>query len=250
MKKVKMTTSYFRVTIAGIVVLLGVLTIIASTPKRPIRSVETTKKITYYFKAKYQISLTEVERPEKAGNRYGPKKIYTETSNNKYKFVFEDDMIKILWLIDSNQILFLLQNKTDFSIKIPWDEAAYVDEFGRTHRVMHSGVKYTDRDKVQPPSIIVRKGLIEDLVYPTDYVSWSSGTHLYSGRWETKSLLLTTESYYTYLGGKSSALREFEEAVNQNIGKQIQVLLPLDIEDVTHDYIFTFTVEEVNAYSE
>jgi hypothetical protein len=145
---------------------------------------------------------------------------------------------------------FLLENKTDYSIKIPWDEAAYVDEFGRSHRVMHSGVKYTDRDKPQPPSVIVRKGSIEDIVYPTDYISWSSGTRYSAGSWVEEPLFLAMDFHGEYFKGKYSSLAQFEEAVNKNIGKQIQVLLPLQIQDVVHDYIFTFTVDKASVATE
>lgn len=233
----------FRITVAVVVVLFGVLTIIASAPGvRPTPSPTFTT-----YKADYQISLSKVERPEKAGNRYGPQKVDAVTTDQKYRFAFQDDMVRILWFVGPTKISFLLQNKTDFSIKIPWDEAAYVDEFGRSHRVMHSGVKYTDRDKPQPPSVIVRKGSIEDIVCPTDYVSWSSGTRYSAGSWDEKPLLLAMDFHGQYVKGRYASLTEFEEAVNKNIGKQIQVLLPLQIQDVIHDYIFSFTVDKATV---
>ncbi|MDP2993122.1 MAG: hypothetical protein Q8N82_07165, partial [Deltaproteobacteria bacterium] len=221
MSSTKRLSIYLRLILA--VVLVGVLSIASCAPM----SYQTTPLPTFTtYKADYQISLNKVERPEKAGNRYGPQKVDAIATDQKYRFAFEDDMVKILWFVGSTNINFLLQNKTNYSVKIPWDEAAYVDEYGRSHRVMHSGVKYTDRDKPQPPSVIVRKGSIEDIVYPTDYVSWSSGTRYSSGSWTEKPLLLSMDFHGQYLKGKYSSLAEFEEAVNKNIGKQIQVLLP------------------------
>ena len=222
--------------------------IIASCAPRTYQAPPTPKYTSY--KAVYIISLSKVERPEKAGNRYGPQKVSSIATDQKYKFAFEDNMVQILWLVSATNINFYIQNKTDYSIKIPWDEAAYVDENGRSHRVMHSGVKYTDRDKPQPPSIIVRKGSIEDIVYPTDYVSWSSGTRYTSGRWIEKPLLLSLDFHGQYYKGSYSSLTEFEEAVNKNIGKRIQVLLPLQIQDVINDYIFTFTIDKVIVSSD
>ncbi len=129
-------------------------------------------------------------------------------------------------------------------------QPAFVDENGRSHRVMHSGVKYADRDKPQPPSIIVRKGFIEDIVYPTDYISWSSGTRYTSGKWIKEPLLLSLDFHGKYYKGSYSSLTEFEEAVNKYIGKRIQVLLPLQIQDVINDYIFTFTIDKVLVSSD
>lgn len=235
-----------RLMILGLCILFGIISIIASAPPR---TATTPTPKTEFYTAVYQISLSKVERPEKASARYGLQKVDAVTTDNKYKFSFEDDLVRVLWLVGSRKVSFLLQNKTDYSIKIPWDEAAFVDEFGRSHRVMHSGVKYTDRDKPQPPSVIVRKGSIEDIVFPTDYVSWSSGTRYSAGSWDEKSLFLDHDFHGAYLKGTYSSLDAFEKAVTNNVGKQIQVLLPLQIQDVINDYIFTFNVDKVTVSS-
>lgn len=236
-----------RLMFLALLIIFGIASIIASAP--PPRPTYYPRTYTTYS-ADYQISLIKVERPEKATVRYGVQKVDAVTTDTKYKYAFEDDMVRILWFVNSQRIAFLLQNKTDYSIKIPWDEAAYVDEIGRSHRVMHRGVKYTDKDKPQPPSVIVRRGSIEDIIHPTDYVDWLSGTSISAGRWKQKSLLLdwdfgTAFSEYS----KYSSIDDFEKAVKMNIGKQIQVLLPLQIQDVINDYIFTFNVDSVTASS-
>jgi hypothetical protein len=210
----------------------------------------TTMKSTSYS-AKYDISLWKVERPEKATQRYGSQKVDSISGDSKYRFLFEDNLVRILWLATSRTIAFSLENKTDYSIKIPWDEAAYVDENGRSHRVMHSGVKYSEREKPQAPSIVVRKGTIEDIVQPTHLVYYREG---YYGRytstpggWEEKPLLVDYDYHGTYLTGTYSTFDAFDRAVKSNVGKTYQVLLPLQIEDVINDYIFTFRVESVTT---
>ena len=243
-----------RPMVLGFVIFFGLISIIASGPSTQSTYSPPVAKIpsppTVIYKAEYQISLIKVERPKKATARYGLQKVDAVTVDEKYKFSFEDDLVRILWLVGSNQISFLVQNKTDYSIKIPWDEAAFVDENGRSHRIMHSGVKYTDRDKPQPPSVIVRKGSIEDIVFPTDYVSWESGSRHSAGSWNEKPLLLSIDFHGQYLKGKYSTLDDFEHAVKENIGKKIQVLLPLQIQDVVNDYIFTFNVDTATVASQ
>ncbi|MCX6143310.1 MAG: hypothetical protein NTZ35_08825 [Ignavibacteriales bacterium] len=194
-----------------------------------------------YYSADYNISLYRVERPEKATQRYGSQKVDILSGTSKYKFSFEDDLVKILWMPGSSQIAFSLQNKTDHSIKIPWDEAAFVDENGGSHRVMHSGVKYTDRENPQAPSIVVRKGMIEDIVFPTDHVHWNERN------WEEDPLLLDSDYHSNYSPGTYPTFKAFANAVKSNVGKTYQVLLPLQIEDVINDYIFSFKVENVQA---
>lgn len=94
---------------------------------------------------------------------------------------------------------------------------------------MHSGVKYADRDSPQPPSVIVRKGYITDVIIPTDYVTYYS-----SLGWSEQALFPESE-----LGEGAQKL------ATQYIGKSFLILLPIQIENVTNDYIFTFKIENV-----
>lgn len=190
-----------------------------------------TARAYMHFKAEYDISLIEVERPAKAKQRYGDQKIEKSQEEGISKYYFEDDMVRILWLPSADKIEFILNNKTDHSIKIAWDEASFVDAMGRGHRIMHSGVKYNDRNNPQPPTVVVRHGSINDIVFPTDYVSWSST------EWNKLPLL-------------SNSQRGGRDELKANIGKTLQVLLPLQIEDVVNDYIFTFKVNGAEVTQE
>jgi len=179
----------------------------------------------------YGIVLSEVERPTDAKERYGEYEIF-ETEEEGFKYVFEDEMIKVLWLPTSFTIVFRLENKTDHSMRIIWDEAAYVDENGGSHRVMHGGVKYSEKQATQPSSVVVRRGTLSDVIYPTDYVSYTSGAY---GGWNEQPLLPNEQ-----MGGDPQTLLRASE---EFIGKTVQILLPIQIEDVTNDYIFTFKIE-------
>jgi hypothetical protein len=199
--------------------------------------------------ASYSFSLAKVERPEKATQRYGSQKFDT-LSTGKYSFYFEDDMIRALWTVSTGNISFSIQNKTDHSIKVPWDEAAFIDEFGSSHRVMHSGIKYNDKQQPQAPSIIARRASIEDLVFPTDYVNWKEGSRYTAGKWEEKPFFPNLDFQSELLPGKYSTFAQFDQAVKSKSGKTVQVLLPLQIEDVINDYIFTFKVDSVSTSME
>ncbi|MCX6163883.1 MAG: hypothetical protein NTU73_03310 [Ignavibacteriae bacterium] len=195
------------------------------------------------YRAAYNIELIKVERPENAKERYGEIKIDTVTGNEKYKSFFEDDLVKILFLANSRKITFLIENKTDHSIKILWDESAFIDSKGVSHRIMHTGIKYNDRENPQPPSVIARKGKIEDLVFPTDYVYYSDG-------WKEMPLFVDFDYHSAYLRGDYRNFLDFREDVNKNLNKEYSVLLPLQIENVTNDYIFTFKVNDIKTEEE
>ncbi|MDR3598513.1 hypothetical protein [Clostridium sp.] len=188
--------------------------------------------------ANYSFSLSKVERPEKATQRYGLQKIDV-LSSDKYSSYFEDDLVKVLWSVSVSNVSFSIQNKTDHSIKIPWDEASFIDANGSSHRVMHIGVKYVDRQQPQAPSIIARKASIEDLVFPTDYVTWEDG------QWEEQTFFPRADYHSDYSKGTYPTFDSFNFATKSNIGKSIQILLPLQIEEVVNDYIFTFKVDSV-----
>ena len=117
-------------------------------------------------------------------------------------------------------------------MKIIWDEAAYVDTGGTSHRIAHAGVKYVDINNPQPPSVIVRKGRIDETIFPTDYVHYDGGR--YGRGWWHEPLLPQ------YSGGTATKLRE---RADQEIGKSIQVLLPLQIDGVVNDYLFVFKIK-------
>jgi len=185
-------------------------------------------------KVEYDISLVEVQRPLRAKERYGPQKIEKIIEKGISKYYFEDAMIKIIWLPDVSNFSFIINNKTDYSIRLIWDEAAFVDENGFTHRVTHSGVKYIDRNNPQPPSVIIRKGNLADFIVPTDYIEWKSG--YYGEGWDIKSLLPET---------KKGSIRAVADEFKKYLNKTFQVLLPLQIEGVTNDYIFTFKIDKI-----
>src|SRR5690349_10041792 len=74
----------------------------------------------------YRLDLASVERPAKAKERYGPPKIATVTDSGITKYSFLDSLVGIVWLPTPTSFSFWLENKTDHSIHIIWDDAAFV----------------------------------------------------------------------------------------------------------------------------
>jgi hypothetical protein len=190
---------------------------------------------------RYDIVLEEVERPPEAKERYREQKI-SSAEEKGYKYMFEDEMIKILWMSSSAELRFRLENKTNHSMKIIWNDAVYVCEKGKSHRVMHAGVKYINRNNPQRSSIVAGKAGITDFIYPADYANyiydrWVENP-LQAGGWIVKPLLPNSQE-----GGDPQKL--LNSATNY-IDKTMQVLLPIQLEDVTYNYVFTFKVKDVN----
>jgi len=140
--------------------------------------------------------------------------------------LFEDAFINISFVISKRQIGFVILNKTSNPIKIDWNQASYIDVLNESHKIMHSGVKYVDRANVQPPTIIPPTAKIEDMVFPTDYIYYTSGKY---GGWNEIPL--------------------FPEAPKARLfkGKTFSVFMPMEINGSVKNYLFTFIVEDVSA---
>lgn len=147
------------------------------------------------------------------------------------KYQYEDDFIKIFWYVSSTQFNFDLTNKSGYTIKLNWDDMAYVDQNGSTKRVMHSGVKYTDRNNSQPASTLPKNASLSDVLLPTDNVYFVSGQY---GGWRERTLF---QNYSTYEEAQTSPA----------LGKTVRIIFPIMIQDVSNEYIFEFSVDSVTV---
>lgn len=165
---------------------------------------------------KYSAFLTKVEKPSDPNYRYGQTKTIDENGLTKYSYV--DDMVDILIFTTQTQFGFVLKNISDNTQKIIWDEAVYVDYNGNTSKIMHSGVKFSQREGEQPATTIIKGAKIEDIACPINNVRYSKILK----KWVTDSMFPS----------------KMELAVNP-----IKLMLPIQIKDVINEYIFEFEVK-------
>ncbi|MHA6697325.1 hypothetical protein [Chryseobacterium sp. A321] len=169
------------------------------------------------IRGNYTYHLLEVENPFKNG------------TVNKDLDSFSDSLIVITFIPSSTQIGFKLENKTDKNIKIDWNQVLIIDIDGGSKKVFHSGVRYIERDKEQAPTIIYKGTNITDLITPIQNAYYASGRY---GGWRTKPLIdapvVGISFYYAY---------------DPNlVGKTFKAVIPINIEDKTFEYVYTFEV--------
>jgi len=145
----------------------------------------------------------------------------------------EDENILIRWNPDAHHLNFTLLNKTDKTIKIIWDNSVYIDENGISNRVIHSGIKYIKKDRPQMPSIIIKNGTISDYLYPSNKIYFLPGQF---GGWFEKPL------FPSYTISKNIDMRSETETY---IGKEIKILLALEINNEEIEYIFTLKINDI-----
>lgn len=138
--------------------------------------------------------------------------------------VFQDENLIIKFSISKRQIGFALKNKTNPAIKINWDQVSYIDVLGKSHKTMHSGIKYIDRNNPQSPTVIPPNSKIEDVIIPTDYVEYISGKY---GGWEKLPF---------FPDGSDAKLYK---------GESIGIYMPLELNKNTKDYSFSFKIQDV-----
>ena len=168
----------------------------------------------------YMISLSSVECPENAKDQFGETKVSMFYEGDEERYHYEDDYIDIIWYVGKKEFNFILTNKANHTIKINWDDVSFVDINGNVSRMMHSGVKYDERNNSQPATSIPKRTTLTDLLQPTNNVEYVSGYG-----WVTTPLIPQAYRY----GGAD--------------GKTFMVFMPIMIENVQNDYTFEFVIK-------
>lgn len=130
---------------------------------------------------------------------------------------YEDAFIKVNFAI-LDKIMFKLINKTDKPIEIEWAKASYTDIDSRAHRIIHQGVRFIEKDKAPPSTVIPPSANILDTIIPADYIS------LDGNAWKTDPLF---------------------ESFDNAVGKPFGLFLPIKINGVVKNYSFRFVMERI-----
>jgi hypothetical protein len=120
---------------------------------------------------------------------------------------FEDQAIKILFSVSEKQIGIVLHNKLNAPIKIDWNNVSYVDITGLAHGVVHTGVRYMERDRLQVSTLIPPSAMIEDAIIPSDHISYIPGS---SGGWSSRALFPASQKIDVYVGKSFSVFMPLE----------------------------------------
>jgi hypothetical protein len=164
--------------------------------------------------SKYEITYKDIYRGKQIF-------IMVKPWENRERF-FEDQSIKILFSVSEKQIGIILHNKMNAPIRVDWNNISYVDITGLAHGVVHTGVRYIERDRPQVPTVIPPAAMIEDAIIPSDHISYTPGS---GGGWSARALF--------------SASKE----TNLNIGKLFSVFMPLELDGAVKNYSFSFRIE-------
>lgn len=135
---------------------------------------------------------------------------------------YSDSLLEITWMYNLTHLDFTLKNIGQESYKILWDDMSYIDTENNGHRIFHKGVKMNDREKSQAPTVVMKRTNLEDVIIPSDYVSYND----YFNRW-----------LFNFLHSSKLPVE----------GKEIKVLMPIDVKGKIIEYVFTFKLRDLKT---
>lgn len=196
--------------------------------------------------ADYDAPLIKVERPADVRKRYGNTETIAIADSSRFRF--EDSLISALIWLGPTDVNFRISNKSEHTMKVLWDDAAFIEPDNTASRVMHAGVKYSERNGSMPASIVPRRGLVDDIATPTNRVSWRDGYGSIPGDWHTEGIF---SPWTKYVRGDSSGVPQapidsFNVEIQRHLGEKVGLILPFEIEGVKNEYTFWFQVQKVD----
>ena len=175
----------------------------------------------------YDLELIEVEKPSRADQRYSPRK------NEKASgLTYSDSMVEVTLKVEDFYCGFALKNKTSHVLKVVWKDTSFVDPDNKNMAVLAStGMAFFGFIYQSEPSVVIPGSELTGMLVPKRIPSEPG----------TKEV--------ARLGGKHEYPHLFplekDERPEKYIGERVRMLLPLEIEGVINDYIFTLEVKGV-----
>jgi hypothetical protein len=170
---------------------------------------------------RFSIELA-VSRDSAAETRGGPV-VLGEAGEGVH--ALEDSSVRIeTGFPESNEAIPIrILNKTSSTLRLLWNEAAFIDTDDEASRVMHVGIRFKERDWSMPASIIPPGSTHTDQITPINRVRYAEGRY---GAWRTETSALLSQT-------------------NLQEGARIGVLLPFEVDGQRMEYTVYLTVTPV-----
>ena len=81
-----------------------------------------------------------------------------------------------------------IENYSDEEIHILWNESSIVLPNGKVSGLIHKGVKFINRNKLQQPTTILAKSRLDEFVEPSNNIYYDTNTLGYGGVWQVTPL--------------------------------------------------------------
>jgi len=171
---------------------------------------------------KYDIKLEMVRKASDINQRYQAP--VADSSLGVVRYTYEDDLFRSIWSISEAGWEVVMYNKSEKPVMIDWNQAQYLDVDGIGHTLLVSTTPLSARDQDQTPSLINRRGNLNEKLF--------SATHVYqsplTGLWSKRPLLPI----------------DFSEAARYK-GKELKLNIPFTVDGLSAEYQFVFKIADV-----
>lgn len=188
----------------------------------------TSCNITYRFN--YDITLDNVERVDKGFNGKCPK-VFADKH-------YEDKNIKATLTIDSltKGINVMIANNTPYSIKVNYNDIMYSNTNNKICRMMSKNLSYNEKNIYHQPTIILKDSYIYDEFISVNHFVGNRSISLLPTEIDNESKSLEKK--------RKTALNKIKK---NYVGSKIKMYIPIEIDGITNEYLFTFKVKNVTV---
>jgi hypothetical protein len=129
---------------------------------------------------------------------------------------------------------FKIKNKSGTTLKIIWDNAAYVNYDNVSSNIIHTGIKFSEKNAHQIPSIIVKNSIVEEEIAPINCIEYTDDG------WSV--IPITKRDTF-------NSIQEIQKNKAEIEGKHVQLLLPIQKNDSIIEYLFDFEITNYKILS-
>lgn len=115
------------------------------------------------FNGKYNVTIESVEcsnREEKVST------LKSIEEDGCTKYFYSDDVMKMIIFQQGDIFALSMENLSNSTIKINWDESVFVDRNGYSQRILHGIQNGIIKDEPQVPTTLIKGGKIVDVIQP------------------------------------------------------------------------------------
>lgn len=170
------------------------------------------------FMTYYDIQLINVRKPENVKKAFSEIKFIDIPNQQNKGYDYEDEYLNIRWIPLVDCFEFNIQNKCNYSIKLSWDNMAFVDKNGQSKRLLNGETRKINSDREQPNSVVPRNAKLSGYAVPYPQNKFFNF------------------EYFSPL--------ELKEMGCIYRGQKISILFPVIIQNIVNEYVFEFEVKD------
>ena len=151
-----------------------------------------------------------------------PSFIKAEDNTLEFEISLTQPSVSLSSLTEGYPVVFgvKITNKLDEPVKVKWENVAYIDSSGLSHRVVKTGTRFIERDRPIGDIIIPPAARIEEIILPTDAI-------YFGNEWRSEEVL--------------------DKLSNED---KVTIFIPIEVKGQVRNYSFVFEAQTPSETTE